>query len=68
MDMFLSTLSTLYTKSHKVDEVDEITPQQTRYINHQPRKETGSAKEKTWYIEKVKFSETPEDFTGPFDS
>lgn len=30
--------------------------------------QTGSAKEKTWYIEKVKFSETPEDFTGPFDS
>ena len=36
MDMFLSTLSTLYTKSHKVDEFDEITPQQTSYINHQP--------------------------------
>ena len=30
--------------------------------------QTGSAKEKTWHIEKVKFSETPEDFTGPFDS
>lgn len=29
---------------------------------------TGFSKEKTWYIEKVKFSETPEDFTGPFDS
>lgn len=43
MDMFLSTLSTLYTRSHKVDEVDEITPQQTRYINHQPRKEDTEA-------------------------
>ncbi len=29
---------------------------------------TGFSKEKTWYIEKVKFSETPEDFTGPFDN
>lgn len=38
MDMFSSTLSTLHTKSHKVYEVDKITPQQTRYINHQPRK------------------------------
>ena len=40
MDMFLSTLSTLYTKSHKVDEVDEITPQQNRVhkiINHERR-------------------------------
>lgn len=30
--------------------------------------QTGSAKEKTWYTEKVKFSETQEDFTGPFDN
>ena len=30
--------------------------------------QTGSAKEKTWYIEKISFTETPEDFTGPFDS
>lgn len=40
MDMFLSTLSTLYTKPHKVDEVDEITPQQNRVhkiINHERR-------------------------------
>ncbi len=29
---------------------------------------TGFSKEKTWHIEKVRFTETTEDFTGPFDN